>query len=685
MITFLRSNATLLGVWLVTLLFVSIDTRAQDSTRTLSAKDITEIKSVNNAEISQNGQYIAYTVRKPADPTEENSSAENHLYVMDLLSEDPKPYVTTFSVSNVRFRPGQNSVTFLGRRGDDSVTSLYEISTQGGEAQKIYTFNSSIAAYEWAPDGNHIAFMANDPEMENKIDSDLPYKPNIYEENLVQHRGYVANVEKNHSPHKIDLEGSIYQIRWSPNGQRLAVAIAPTPLVDDFYMKQQVKITNRHGNKILAEVDHEGKLGQIGWSPDGEYLAMIAGADIHDPIDGRLFVVSDEGGTPNNLQPEFKGKFEQFEWRDEDTINFLASKGTWTTFGNIQRDGSNLETVVDTGGTILQSFSSSNTGTLAFIGSNPEHPAELFTMRRSDSAPQRMTETNPWLEEISFGKQEVVKWSAEDGTELEGVLIYPVNYDREQTYPLITVVHGGPEAHYSNGWVTDYSDPGQLGASEGYFVFYPNYRGSTGRGEEFAKSSQGDLAGDEFDDIVAGVEELIDVGAVDEEKVGVTGGSYGGYATAWMATRYTEKFAAGVMFVGISNNISKWGTSDIPEELYLVHARKRIWDDYQHYLERSPIYHAGEAETPLLILHGEEDTRVSPSQSYELYRHIKTRTDTPVRLVTYPGEGHGNSRATAQFDYTLRMIRWFNEYLMGDKEFPKGDIDSTLWEKKEEK
>jgi len=203
-----------------------------------------------------------------------------------------------------------------------------------------------------------------------------------------------------------------------------------------------------------------------------------------------------------------------------------------------------------------------------------------------------------------------------------------------------------------------------VAAARGYAVFYPNYRGSTGRGEAFAKSSQADLAGAEFDDIVDGVDALIERGLVDRDRVGVTGGSYGGYATAWMATRYTDRFAAGVMFVGISDNISKWGTSDIPEELYLVHARERIWEDYQGFLARSPIYHAGEAETPLLILHGAEDTRVHPSQSMEMYRHLKTRTDTPVRLVFYPGEGHGNRRATAQLDYNIRLMRWFDQFLM---------------------
>jgi len=131
------------------------------------------------------------------------------------------------------------------------------------------------------------------------------------------------------------------------------------------------------------------------------------------------------------------------------------------------------------------------------------------------------------------------------------------------------------------------------------------------------------------------------------------------------------------MFVGISNNISKWGTSDIPEELYLVHSRKRLWDDWQDKLERSPIYHVDNSRTPLLIKHGEDDTRVHPAQSLELYRHIKVRKpEVPLRLIWYPDEGHGNIRSTSRFDYHLRMLQWFETYLLeDDPEMPSFYLD----------
>jgi dipeptidyl aminopeptidase/acylaminoacyl peptidase len=328
----------------------------------------------------------------------------------------------------------------------------------------------------------------------------------------------------------------------------------------------------------------------------------------------------------------------------------------------VRPDGTNFTRVLPTGGPIFASFSASANGTVAFVANTAAHPNEVYLLRGTTL--RRLTDSNPWLKDVPMAKQEVVTYSARDGRSISGILIRPAGETAGTRYPLITVVHGGPEAHVSNGWVTGYNNPGQYAAARGYAVFYPNYRGSTGRGIEFAYSSQGDLAGKEFDDVVDGVDHLIRIGLVDSARVGVTGGSYGGYATAWMSTYYSNRFAAGVMSVGISNNISKWGTSDIPEELFLVHSRKRIWDYWEDNLKRSPIYYVDRSRTPLLILHGKDDTRVHPGQSLELFRHLKVRKPTlPVELVLYPGEGHGNRNATARYDYHLRMMGWFDTHL----------------------
>ena len=644
----------------------------------LTPLDIAKLSTIADVKISDDGNHIAYLISEQANPLQENKAASYHLYSVNPETGIILPFFTKGSISDIAFRPGRNSITFLEKMDNDQSTALYEISLTGGEAIKVFEFETDIINYDWAIDGTTLAFIAKEINDKNVKKNTLPYQPELYEENKSFQHGYVVNL-KNNEVKKLNFDEYFHAIDISPDASKIAVGVSPTPNVDDKYMKQKIHFINANSLNKIATVSHQGKLGSFDFSPDSEKLAFIGGADIHDPIDGRLFVVSADGGEPKKLVLDFEGQFETFDWLNNETIEFVASQGVNSIFGSINANGKNFKKMISDG-PILKDFSRSVNGYYAFLAETPQHPTEVYFMKKGDDKPERLTNSNPWLEDETLGKQEIITYTTDDDMEIEGIVMYPLNYQDGKKYPLITVVHGGPEAHYDNGWLTYYSSPGQMATALGYVVFYPNYRGSTGRGEGFAKISQGDLAGAEFDDIVAGVDYLIDEGVVDKSKVGVTGGSYGGYATGWLSTKYTEKFAAGVMFVGISNNISKWGTSDIPEELFLVHARKRVWEDYDFFLERSPIYHAGEAKTPLLIMAGAEDTRVHPSQSIELYRHIKVRTETPVRLVLYPEEGHGNRNATARFDYTLRQLRWFEKYLKGEDYDLNAPIDPQEFE-----
>lgn len=635
----------------------------------LTPDDIAKLKMVTIAVISENGDKVAYLQMVQANPKEENAPASMHLYIYDVNTKTSTPFITQYSVRGLNFRPKHNTLTFLAKRENDKATSLYEIALTGGEAQKLYEFKSSISDYSWHPTGHKIAFVAQKPEDKGK--NRLPYQPEVYEENLKSSMAFIADLNSKEAK-EVAVKGHANHIQWNPDGSLLAVSAAPSPLVDDFYTSQKIYIVDANNLNVKAEVDHKAKLGTFKWGPDGKKIALIGGEDQHDPIEGRLLIANATGGKAEILQKDFKGSFDDFAWRDNNTIVFLASEGVYSSIGTITTNGK-MDKFYDNKNMAISGISRANSNLIAFVSSTPQHPNELFLLKSGSQNAERITNSNSWLAEKKMGKQEVVTYKAKDGLEIQGIFIHPVNPANKN--PMITVVHGGPEAHYDNGWLTAYSMPGQMGAGQGYAVFYPNYRGSTGRGLEFAKSSQGDPAGKEFDDIIDGIDYLIENKNVDRSKVGVTGGSYGGYATAWMSTRHTERFAAGVMFVGISNNLSKWGTSDIPEEMFLVHSRKRIWDDYEFFLDRSPIKYAGQAKTPLLIMHGKEDTRVSPGQSYELYRHIKTRTDTPVRLVLYPGEGHGNRKSTARYDYSLRMMRWFDTYLKNsDNKIPETKV-----------
>nr|MBS0037171.1 S9 family peptidase [Saprospiraceae bacterium] len=626
---------------------------------------IATMKSVSATQISEDGNYAAYILSTPANPLEKNATPSTSLHVIDLATNEVMDIDAPGNIGGLSYRPEKSSFTVITKFEEDDNNSIAELCLKSKKLTKLFSFNTNIAGYQWNPDGEYIAFMANLPSAEK--DNPLPYSPEIYEEGLVNRKAWIARVSSSWPDiRKVNVPGSSYIIEWSPDGTKLAVSAASTPHVDDRYMFQKVHVVDGATGFLLNEINNKGKIVQIKWSPNGQKLALLAGNDLHDLIAGRIMMVDATGGNPYNIFPDYQGKFESIQWISENQIQVLASESTARVYGTIRPDGTNYQKTLRGKDLAFTSYSRASDGSVVLLASTPQHPTEIYHMKEGQKTPVRKTHHNPWLKDVKFGKQEVVSYAARDGEfDIDGMLILPVNYEKGKSYPLIVMVHGGPEAHYSNGWLTAYSMPGQLGASRGFAVFYPNYRGSTGRGIEFTMSSQRDLSGKEFDDIVDGVDYLIERGIADADRVGVTGGSYGGYATAWMSTYYSDRFAAGVMFVGISNNLSKWGTSDIPEELYLVHSRQRLWEDWMNYLKRSPVYYVDRSETPLLIMHGKEDTRVHPGQSLELYRHLKVRKpEVPLRLVWYPGEGHGNRKATSRFDYNLRMMEWFETYLL---------------------
>ncbi len=637
---------------------------------------VAKLRVVTAAEISPDGGSVAYVLSVPRRPMEdEDGPPWTELHVVGADGQS-RPFVTgEVNVEAVAWKPDGKAVSFLAKRGKDKTKCIYAIPVDGGEAVNVMSFDTDISEYSWSLDGQRLAFIAKEKKKKDKEkQEEKGFKQEIYEEDYLPVRIWVATAgSKDEKPRALDLPGYPSALKWGPVGTYFAVALAPSPLIDDHYMSRKAHIFDADSGAIVSSFPNPGKLGPMAWSPDGKHLAVVSAQDINDPSEGRLMIASPADGSLRDVLPNYLGHVESVAWQDADTVMFLGTEGVWSTLGEIRRDGTERKTHVPTGRMTANGFSLSDDGqSAAFILDSPRHPPEVFLMRHGDSGPRRLTNSNPWLDEMEFAKQEVVSFKARDGLQLEGLLIRPLDEKPGTKYPLIMRVHGGPEAQDRNGWLTVYHSPGQLGAARGFAVFYPNYRGSTGRGVEFSKLGQGDPAGKEFDDLVDAVDHLIGTGLVDPKRVGVTGGSYGGYASAWCATYYSERFAAAVMAVGISDKIAKTGTTDIPNEEYLVHARRRPWDDWQFMLSHSPIYHVDKARTPILILHGKDDTRVHPAQSLELYRFLKLREEAPVRLVLYPGEGHGNRKAASRLDYNVRMMQWFEHYLQGPGGEPPG-------------
>jgi dipeptidyl aminopeptidase/acylaminoacyl peptidase len=634
-------------------------------------KHIAKLRAVTAPVVSPDGRWIAYTIVVPRQPlTDDDGPAWSELHLVDRQGAT-RPFVTgKVNVGGQRWSPDGKSVFYVAKRNDDKSAAIYRIPVDGGESRRVVAHGDGISDFALSRDGKQLAFLAADEVA--KATEEIRgkgFSQQVYEEDWRPTKVWITDIDAQQEPRSLDLPGSASFVEWSPSGRELIVVLAPTSLIDDSYMARRIHIVDVDAGNVIERIENPGKLGQVGWSPDGKHVALVSAADINDPHEGRL-MVAETSGDPGirDLMPDFQAHVTSFAWRDAETLVWVADEGTAARAGTVTLGGQRSSLLEPTG-PVLTTLTASNDGSvIGLLGQSPIHPDEVFLLAPGNEL-KRLTNVNPWLDEMRFARQEVVTWKARDGLDLQGIVIYPLNYVEGRRYPLILSVHGGPESHEPNGWLTTYSRPGQVAAARGFAVFYPNYRGSTGRGVEFSKLGQADAAGKEFDDLIDGIDHLVSMGLVDQSHVGITGGSYGGYASAWGATYFSDRFAASVMFVGISDNVSKLGTTDIPEEMYLVHHRKRLWEDWDYFLERSPIRHVQKNRTPTLILHGKVDPRVHPSQSLELHRHLKTLKQAPVRLVLYEGEGHGNRKAAARLDYHLRMLQWMQHYLQG----PGGD------------
>jgi dipeptidyl aminopeptidase/acylaminoacyl peptidase len=695
------SKVRVLNFALVATFLVICGSLAAEAGGGLGFEHIAAMRSVGDVVIAPNGSFVAYTLNVPRIPgVDEDGGAWRELHVVAVENGVDNTYVGgEVRVSSILFSPDGQLITYLAKRDDDEKTSLWAIPLSGGESRQLIEFETDISDYRLSPGGNTVAFVARQPKSELRSDLESKgYTQEVFEEDWLPKKVWIApfpsfeapsamppaeSDAEEIGPKALEIEGSVSQLRFSPDGRSLAVAVAPRPLVDDEMMFKKVTIVDAESGAVQTRFNNPGKLGAFEFSPDGKTIAMISAEDPNDPSAGCLVVAPSTGGELRNLVPGHEGHIYSFAWRDNATLTFISDEGEETRLAEIGVRGGESKTIATSGevknGVRIPIMSrpslSRENGRIALIGESPAHPREVYAMARGEAIPRRLTDSNPWLADVDLAPQEVFRHQARDGLELSGVLIRPMK-SQVGPAPLIVFVHGGPEGHRRNGWLSSYSAPGQLAAARGYAVFYPNYRGSTGRGVAFSKLGQHDAAGREFDDVVDAVDALVAAGIADTDRVGVSGGSYGGYATAWLSTTYSERFRAGVMFVGISNKVSKGMTTEIPVEDIMVHSRFPPYTNWQFSLERSPIYHIEDCETPLLIAGGTADSRVHPSQSLQFYRGLKLIGKTPVRYVRYPGEPHGNRRAASRDDYLRRLMRWMDHFVMnGESELPPWRVE----------
>jgi dipeptidyl aminopeptidase/acylaminoacyl peptidase len=637
---------------------------AQQQKRAMTIEDFFKLKFPSNPQISPDGKFVIFVVRKP--DFEENS------YNADIWlvgTQGDEPLRLTYhkkSDSSPRWSPDSKMIAFLSNRAEKN--QIWLMSPFAGEADKLTDVKTGVNSFAWSPDGKKIAFLSAEPlseeEEKKKKEKDDAI---VVDKNIKMVNLWIIDVATKDTTQLTKGKFNVGSFDWSPDARKIVCSVTSTPKADD----------QSESDLIVISIDAEEPeilVKRVGvdtaplWSPDGKYIAFIS-RDEHKNGTGNNYIcmVPSSGGEPVNLTKQFDGSANMISWSaDAKKIYFYAGKRVLSHLYSVEIADGKISKLTDNDDYVVGSFSFNKDASLmAFIKENPYNPDEIYISPVAPYNPRKLTDFNSWVKKLQLGETETIQWKSKDGWEIEGLLVKPIEYQKGKKYPLVVLAHGGPSGAYTKSFPASWARYDHIWAGKGYAVFLPNFRGSDNYGEKFLQGDFNDWGNGDYQDIQSGIDYLIEYGIADPDKLGIAGWSYGGYMTAWTVTQ-TDRFKAASLGAGLTNLYSMYSQNDIPSvmEDYLGGAP---WDRREVYQKCSPMTHIKNANTPTLILHGQEDKRVPPPQAKEFYMGLK-KNGVIVEWVLYPREPHGLREPKHQKDKMTREIAWFDKYILGKDE-----------------
>lgn len=643
--------------------------------RPLTLADIFDAKVINNAQVSPDGKQVAFVV---ADAYKEGTA---QIWMANSDGSDCRPFTGGTKHDRApRWSPDGEWLAFLSdRQNDDGRNELFIISRHGGEARRVFESKSSVGGdgrgelFAWSPDGKQIAFLMEDPETEEeKKLKEQKIDPLLFERDHKFMRVWVADVLSGELRCVTTGAVQAWEFSWSADGSQLALVVSDEPYEWSWYHCKLATIPAAGGAITTVYDPAPRQVALPRWSPDGIQLAFLQSVwSDRGSVGGDLNLIPAAGGAPRSLTSDHPASVTWAVWMpDGGSLITLATTKDGATVeewevgsGAHRRLWSESVAVADA---FWSTFSHDRTlRTLAFARESAEAPRQVWIARRDhDSLTwMQLTHFHADKAEMTPVQSRSVTWTGADGWEMQGFLLLPDGYDARsagKSYPLFTWVHGGPTSLFAHRYWS--AMPQAWFAAKGFAVFLPNPRGSTGRGLKFAEANVGDMGGQDFHDIMAGIESLIEQGLADPDKLAIGGWSYGGFMAAWAVTQ-TDRFKAAVVGAGIVNWLSFHGTSKLCE-WDRIHYNANPYELRSTFEQFSAINFVSRVRTPTLIVHGEKDRDVPVSQGYEFFRALK-QSGVPTELRVYPREAHGFSEKAHQRDWVEYVGKWLERWLGG--------------------
>ncbi|MCA1628007.1 MAG: S9 family peptidase [Acidobacteria bacterium] len=627
-----------------------------------------KVKTLGAPRVSPDGKRVAYTV------VNEMMAADKSEFVTQIFlsnTDGSDSFQITFgdkSSTNPKWSPDGRSLAFTSNRKDNK-NNLYLLRLNGGEAEPLTDLKSNIADFEWSPDGRWIAYTMTDPKTEDEEKNDKGKADHRWvDENVKMSRLYVVAVEKDSTgkrePRKLTTENYTVSgsFDWSPDGKQIVFAHAKTPSAND-WTSSDVSIVEVSGGKVSTLAATPAAETSPTFAPDGKSIALlISDTPPRWAQSGTIHILSVAGGMPKSLATSYDGQPNIAGWSaDGKRIYFSEAKGTGTRIYVVDVAANKVAEINKTD-EVYQAVNLNQSGTMmGFVMQAADRAPEAYVSKIEDFAPVQVSRANADLPKLPLGKTEVIKWKSSDGKEIEGLLTYPVNYQAGQKVPLILNIHGGPAGVFSQTFIGGRGVyPLATFAARGYAILRPNPRGSSGYGTEFRRANINGWGVGDYQDLMTGVDKVIEMGVADPDRLGVMGWSYGGFMTSWIITQ-TKRFKAASAGAPVTNLMSFTGTADIPGFIP-DYFGGQFWENTEAYRKHSPMFNIKGVSTPTMIQHGETDVRVPISQGYELYNALKMQ-NVPTRMIVLPRQPHGPNEPKMQLAAMQSNLEWFEKYL----------------------
>jgi dipeptidyl aminopeptidase/acylaminoacyl peptidase len=636
---------------------------------------IGRIVRLNDPQISPDGKSIALVVSRT---NYEEDRYDPQLVLIDVATHAQRVLTRDRrGLGQARWSPDGTRLAFLASA--DGKSQIFVMPMSGGDSWPVTKSPTGVQQFAWRPGHNEIAFVAMDeaPKVtgEERHNHSFEIQNNHYlltEAPRPSHVWLISADAKGVArrltsgtwtlPVTLPPGAPSSPLSWSPDGKRLAIVKVASPYTgdNDKAAIQLLDVDSGQLTPLTSRTHHET---QPLFSPDGAHIAHWYPRDGDTKNVNEIYVSPAAGGDTASITKPLDHNVQRAMWMpDGKALLVSANHGTTTGLWIQPIDGKarriELGKVVATAPFWLDA-SMGPSGELAFTGTEPERPAELYYLPSPTSAPQRITDFNREVASVEMGHTETVEWDC-DKFHMDGVVTYPPDFVSSKKYPLVLYVHGGPRSASKEA----FSSRAQLLAAQGWVVFEPNYRGSDNLGNEFEAAIWNDAGAGPGRDTMAGVALLEKRGFVDSSRMAVSGWSYGGYMTTWLLGNYPTRWKAAVAGAAVTDWLDQYDYGDANVRRGTAFGGSPYTDAkrLEAYREQSPITYANRIKAPTLILSDTGDYRVPITQSFQLY-HTLVDNGVTTQFIAYPVSGHSPSDPVHSRDVDRRWVAWLSKYL----------------------